>query len=231
MATDDPPQDMWTTSTLKQFFTTLVTNLRDDTHVRFTDLDARYQEKFAGSDLRYQQRFDASEKALQSASLAAEKAVQAALAAAKEAVQAASISAEKAGQAGLASAEKAIQKAEQAQLAHNHSQNEWRATVNDITKVVAERARHEAEALVKSLSDRMEITFRSLSDKTDAAVSALAKSEGRTAGISSATTLVIAVVATLASIAGITIGLISHSSAPSPYPIVQIPSPVTISPK
>src|ERR1700721_2104400 len=133
-----------------------------------SDLDQRYAGLRAADDLRYQQRFDAQQKALDQASLSAEKAVNAAfaaadkavtaaLAAAEKAVQAASIAAERSVAAALASSEKAIEKAESAQAAHNVSQNEWRQTVTDLTKTVAETARHEAETLVSSLRQTTDI--------------------------------------------------------------------------
>jgi hypothetical protein len=169
----DPSQ--WTVETLKEHFSIMIENLKH-----------HYDGVFKEADLRYQQRFDASSVALQAASLSAKEAVNAALAAAKEAVLAASVSAEKSVAAALAAAEKAIEKAEIAQHAHNISQNEWRATVNDLTKTVAENARHESEALITALKQTTDISIKSLTEKIDNSIARLDRGEGSDRGIKQA---------------------------------------------
>src|SRR6185503_7587304 len=167
----------------------------------------------------YQQRFDASEKALAAASLSAKEAVQAALAAAKEAVQAASVSAEKSVGAALAAAEKAIDKAEVSQRLHNQMQNEWRGTVNDVTKTVAENARHEAQALVVALTQKMDLSIDGLAQQMKNANTRLDKSEGR----ATAMAMILPIVAVLAALGGM---WISSSRAPA-APAVQLPAIVS----
>jgi hypothetical protein len=135
-----------------------------------------------GNDRRYQERHEASEKALATAFFGAKEAVTAALAAAEKAVQAASLAAEKSVVAALAAAEKAIEKAEMAQNLHNISQNEWRATVNDLTKTTSEQLRHEFSALVKALGDKIEPSIKAIEDKFNQIATRMEKMEALSLG-------------------------------------------------
>ncbi len=190
-----------------------------------------YERTLMETDLRYQQRYDASDKALQSASLAAKEAVNAALAAAKEAVNAASISTEKSVAAAFAASEKAIDKAEAAQRAHNTSQNEWRATINDLTKTVAERARTESETMVGALRTNTEISIRSMTDKIDGALARLDKHEGRGTQASSTQSTLLAGTAILISLVTAAVAIFGAFNADRGVTSgVSISPPVVVSP-
>jgi hypothetical protein len=195
--TDTSPSD-WTVETLKQFVSTTMNDMRNHA--------AALRE---ADDLRYQQRFDASEKALVAASLAAKEAVAAALASAKEAVAAASVGAEKSVASAMAASEKAIEKAEAAQHAHNLVQNEWRATVNDLTQTVASNARHESEALVRALQSNTDQAFHTLNEKAAHNSQRLDRAEGRDTGTSSTIAMVIAVIGLLI---GLGSGVVAYTS-------------------
>ncbi|HMH09832.1 MAG TPA: hypothetical protein VK553_03935 [Candidatus Nitrosopolaris rasttigaisensis] len=179
----------WTINSLKEHFDSKINQLT----LHFDTINKE-------TDLRYQQRYDASLQALIAASLAAEKAVNAALAAAKEAVNAASISAEKSVSAALAAAEKAITKAENAQLLHNTLTNEWRATVNDVTKTVADNARLHAETLVASTRENFDIAIKSLTEKIDKIDKIANSQETRHTSSLSNTPLILSGIAILVSI-------------------------------
>ena len=176
---------------LMQFCRDQIVSLKD--HIR----DLR-----VADDLRYQQRFDAQQKALEAAALAAEKAVNAALAAAEKAVNAAQQAAEKSVAAALASAEKAIEKAEATQAQHNVSQNEWRQTVNDLTKTVAETARHEVQSLVAAIRETTDISFAAETRDIAALRSRLDKLDGNWNGIAA----FIGIALGLASLAAVLLG-------------------------
>ena len=78
-------------------------------------------------------------------------------------------------------AQKAVELAATAQLAHNAAQNEWRGTVGDVTKTVAENARNDLALAVKSLDDKLS----ALTTRAD-------KSEGSWTGISAAVAVALA---------------------------------------
>ena len=99
--------------------------------------------------------------------------------------------------AAMAASEKAIEKAENAQHAHNLVQNEWRATVNDLTQTVAANARHESEALVKALSSTTEQAIRGLGEKMTEANRRLDRAEGRDSGVYSMFAIGLAVIGML----------------------------------
>lgn len=84
----EPENDLsrvgWNVETLRQYFSTLLSEQKEATAARFS-----------ANEVRYQQRFEASERAMASALLAAEKAETAALTAADKAVQKAEASNEK----------------------------------------------------------------------------------------------------------------------------------------
>lgn len=215
-----------------------IAHLKNIHDVRFDSIerqtDIRFQNMIAGNnrtlqemDLRYQQRYDASDKALQAASLAAKEAVNAALAAAKEAVLTASISAEKSTAAAFAASEKAIDKAESAQRAHNLSQNEWRATISDLTKTVGERARTDSENMVNSLRTNTEISIRGLTDKVDGAIARLDKTDGRGSQASSTQGTMLAVAAIAISLLMAGFNILSSMKETSGISVVP---PVTLGP-
>jgi hypothetical protein len=197
---------------------------------KFADMDQQYSALRTADDLRYQQRFDAQQKALEAAALAAEKAVNAALAAAEKAVNAAQQAAEKSVAAALASAEKAIEKAEAAQAAHNVSQNEWRQTVNDLTKTVAETARHEAETLVSSLRQTTDIARDAAAKETAAITARVGSIEAVTHGIRvnrddrrADNGSVMALIALCATLAGVLLGAIGLAmTRPSSPPLAPV---------
>jgi hypothetical protein len=204
------------------------------------DLDQRYGDLRTADDLRYQQRFDAQQKALEQAALAADrgvsaafaaadKAVTAAMSAADKAVQAASVAAEKSVAAALASSEKAIEKAEAAQAAHNVSQNEWRQTVNDLTKTVAETARHEAEALVSSLRQTTDIAREAYAKELASLTARIGNIEGvahgalanrseRRAEVSS----MAVVVGVCCAVVGAVIGVLTYSAVHQSAPLAPV---------
>jgi hypothetical protein len=173
---------------------------------RFADFESRFNTLRVADDLRYQQRFDAQQKGLETAALAAEKAVNAALAAAEKAVGAASSASEKAFAAALASAERAIEKAEAAQAQHNVSQNEWRQTVNDLTKTVADTARIQSETAINGLRGMMEAALLAIRNEQATERSRLDKMEGNWSGITSAIAVVFGAVALVIALLGITVG-------------------------
>jgi hypothetical protein len=157
---------------------------------KFIDFESRWHGLRISDELRYQQRFDAQQKGIETAALSQEKAVNAALAAAEKAVGAASTASEKAFAAALASAEKAIEKAEAAQTQHNFSQNEWRQTVNDLTKTVAETARIQSETAVNGLRSMHDAALAAMKGELGTLRSRLDKMEGNWSGITSAIAVV-----------------------------------------
>lgn len=90
------------------------------------------------NDRRYSERFEGQERAVAAAMAAAEKAVAAAMAAQEKAISAA-----------LMASEKAIGKAQQAQEGVNMRQNEFRASLDDYTKLMLPRL--EADASLKEI--------------------------------------------------------------------------------
>lgn len=184
----------WNIETLRQFFI-----------ISLNDFKVRYDEGRREGDLRYQQRFDASEKALQAQASVAREAVNAALAAVEKSVNAA-----------MAAAEKATEKAEVAQRAHNVGQIEWRTTVSEATRLVAENARHESQSLVRALSDKIDISIQALSEKVTANAVGLNKSDGRAVGVSSSITTAIAAAAVLVTLLGILITLLNTRAPMDP---------------
>jgi hypothetical protein len=216
--TDTSPFN-WNTNTLKEFLS-----------ASLNDFKVRVEEARKNDDLRYQQRFDASEKALQAASLAA-----------KEAIAAAMVAAEKSVQAALAAAEKAIEKAEAAQHAHNVGQNEWRATVNDLTRTVAETARHESEALVAGLRANNDVSLKALDAKLDALGSRVDREQGISSGareskedahltIGSVVGIVGGVTGALSLIVMLLLGVVNLRPAQQPIPTVVSPAVVPVAP-
>jgi hypothetical protein len=192
----------WNIETLRQFFV-----------ISLNEFKVRYDEGRREGDLRYQQRFDASEKALDAQAAVAREAVNAALAAAEKSVTAA-----------MAAAEKAIDKAELAQRAHNIGQNEWRTTVAEATRLVAENARHESESLVKALSDKLDISIQALTEKVTANNVRINKSDGRSVGVSASISTMIAAAAVLVALLGILITLLNTRA---PTNSVQYRPPTT----
>jgi hypothetical protein len=192
----------WNIETLRQFFV-----------VSLNEFKVRYDEGRREGDLRYQQRFDASEKALAAQATVAREAVNAALTAAEKSVTAA-----------MAAAEKAIDKAELAQRAHNIGENEWRTTVTEATRLVAENARHESESLVKALSDKLDISIQALTEKVTANNVRINKSDGRTVGVSASISTMIAAAAVLVALLGILITLLNTRA---PANSVQYRPPTT----
>jgi hypothetical protein len=192
----------WNIETLRQFFV-----------VSLNEFKVRYDEGRREGDLRYQQRFDASEKALAAQATVAREAVNAALTAAEKSVTAA-----------MAAAEKAIDKAELAQRAHNIGENEWRTTVTEATRLVAENARHESESLVKALSDKLDISIQALTEKVTANNVRINKSDGRSVGVSASISTMIAAAAVLVALLGILITLLNTRA---PANSVQYRPPTT----
>jgi hypothetical protein len=167
-------------------------------------VDTRFEE----ADKRYQQRDNLNDRALTAALAASEKANDKALAAAREAVLAASVAAEKSVAAALAATDKAVEKAEKQQLLHNAQQNEWRSTIADVTKIVAENARRESEERTHALAIRMEEGNKALSAELHAAVGRLDKADGRN------TVLAVLAAALVALITGVGVSLIvGHTQA------------------
>jgi hypothetical protein len=78
-------------------------------------------------------------------------------------------------------AERAVKLAADAQTAHNAAQNEWRGTVNDVTKIVADTSRNDLAVAVKSIDDKLSV----LTARAD-------KTEGSWAGISAAVAVALA---------------------------------------
>jgi hypothetical protein len=131
------------------------------------------------NDVRYGQRYDASQSAIAAAFLAQQTAMQTAFAAQKLSVDAA-----------LEAAKTAVNKAEVAAEKRFESVNEFRATLADQQRNLMPRS--EAEILIKSLTDKMEVM-----EKTVASMS------GQRSGMGTAIGIAIAV-------GGIVIGVLSH---------------------
>ena len=83
-------------------------------------------------------------------------------------------------------AERAVKLAADAQTAHNAAQNEWRGTVNDVTRTVADTARSDLATAVKAIDDKLSV----LTGRAD-------KAEGSWAGISAAVAAALAMGALL----------------------------------
>ena len=77
--------------------------------------------------------------------------------------------------------ERAVKLAAEAQTTHNLAQNEWRGTVNDVTKTVADTARKDLAAATRVIDDKLGI----LTARAD-------KNEGSWAGISAAVAVALA---------------------------------------
>lgn len=75
--------------------------------------------------------------------------------------------------------DKAIEKAEISQHTHNLAQNEWRSTINDITRSVADNARADTVSMGTALRTNIEITTRALTEKIDSNQARLDRTEGR----------------------------------------------------
>jgi len=131
------------------------------------------------NDVRYAQRFEASQAAIAAAFLAQQTAMTTAFAAQKLSVDAA-----------LEAAKTAVNKAEVAAEKRFESVNEFRATLADQQRSLMPRS--EAEILIRSLTDKMEVM-----EKT------LASMSGQRSGMSTAVGIAIA-------IGGIVIGVLSH---------------------
>jgi hypothetical protein len=116
----------------------------------------------AERDKRLDERFEAQKEGLAVA-----------LAAAKEAVTVALVEREKSVTAALTAAEKAVDKAEQAQLRVNVTQNEFRATLKDQAADLMPRA--ETELLVRDLRDQIEQLRGSRREGTNASTDLLAR--------------------------------------------------------
>ena len=159
---------------------------------KLADFESRFIALRTSDDLRYQQRFDAQQKGLETASVAAEKAVNAALSAS-----------DKTFAVSLASADRAIEKAEAAQSQHNLLQNEWRQTVNDITRTVAETARIYCDASVGGLRSVHDAALTSLQNELATMRSRVDKAEGSFSGIASAIAVVFGAVSLVLAVASL----------------------------
>ena len=135
-------------------------------HATNAERDRRISEAFEYQEnkldqalIRLNERFEAQEKALSAARVADEKALAAALLAAEKAVQAALAAQKESAAAAVTSAQAAVDKAEQAQLRVNMTQNEFRGTLADQNATVERTMmpRAETELLIKDLRGRIDV--------------------------------------------------------------------------
>lgn len=144
----------------------------------------------AAADLRYQQRFDAQERALQAALLAQEKAVAAALLAQQTAVAAAQ-----------SAADRATTKAENAAERRFESVNEFRAQLTDQAATFMPRV--EAEARMVTLTEKIDDQRKTIDALREMAVAV----GGRSAGLNSGWSYLIAAVGAVGVIVAIFVAL------------------------
>lgn len=138
--------------------------------------------------------------------------------ASKELTAGTTIATEKAMAAALASVALAVDKAEKQQLTYNQQQNEWRATINDLTGRVADTARRDTEALVKAQTDKSDASMKGIADKLSDAIERLDRNDGRN------TVLAVLAAALVALVVGIGTAFISSSvRSQAPYQAPQMP--------
>lgn len=134
-------------------------------------------------DLRYDQRFKAQTEAVSTAMTAAEKAVAAALSA----------------------ADRAVAKAETASERRFESVNEFRASLNDMTRLLIPRS--EADKQFGAIAEKVDSLHRSISEKVDSLQQRMDKTEGSGAGLQKGWGILLGLIGLVSSVVAIVVVL------------------------
>ena len=119
--------------------------------------------------------------------------------------KAALVAIEQSALAAVRAAKEATDKAERAQQLRNEAQNEWRATLSDLSSTMLPRSQHAAD-------------MENLKERFDGLDRRMAVSEGSRTGISATLTMALAVIAIIVSLGVAVVGFGGHG-APAPQEI------------